>query len=113
MIVHAGIPVTACSDPVVGDVLALIEKHSVSQSGPHAVHSTDFRFVDWFGEKHSVTARQAAAVRVLWEDWKKGAPDVGQEILLAEARLLAKRLHDDRFWIDEEQLSDTLNRRII
>jgi hypothetical protein len=45
-------------------------------------HSEDFRSVRWFGETYSFTAKQAPVVRLLWEHWAKGTPDVGDETLL-------------------------------
>lgn len=52
-----------------------------SPSAP--AHSPDFRSVNWFGTVYSFTGNQAAAVRVLWEAWEAGAPDVGDETLLS------------------------------
>ena len=46
-------------------------------------HSPDFRSVKWYGETYSFTASQAAVVRVLWEAWKQGTPDVGNQTLAA------------------------------
>jgi len=45
-------------------------------------HSTDFRSVLWFGVPYSFTANQAPVVKLLWENWKKRTPDVGDETLL-------------------------------
>lgn len=45
-------------------------------------HSEDFRSVLWFGVNYSFTANQAAAVKMLWSNWKNGTPDVGDATLL-------------------------------
>jgi hypothetical protein len=47
-----------------------------------AAHSDDFRSVRWYGKTYSFTAKQAPAVMLLWENWAKGTPDVGDETLL-------------------------------
>jgi hypothetical protein len=39
-------------------------------------HSRDFRTVAWFGTTYTFTASQSLAVRVLWEEWENGTPDV-------------------------------------
>ncbi len=46
------------------------------------VHSDDFRSVNWFGTSYSFTANQAPVVRMLWENWDRGTPEVGNETLL-------------------------------
>ena len=45
------------------------------------VHSDDFTSVVWHGKSHSFTKTQARAVRILWENWERGTPTVGQETL--------------------------------
>ncbi len=45
-------------------------------------HSVDFRSLKWFGETYSFTANQAPVVKVLYEHWENGTPDVGSETLL-------------------------------
>jgi hypothetical protein len=45
-------------------------------------HSADFRSVNWFGVSYSFTALQAACVRVLWEAWENGTPEVSGERIL-------------------------------
>ena len=59
-----------------------------------ARHSPDFRSVHWFGVSYSFTALQGAMVRILWEAWEDGTPDVGQERLLEEAGSEANRIRD-------------------
>ncbi len=44
-------------------------------------HSSDFRSVRWNDELYSFNASQAPAVRLLWENWTLGTPDVGDESL--------------------------------
>lgn len=48
----------------------------------YPTHSLDFRLVCWWGESYSFTARQARAVKVLWDAWKTDTPDVCDETLL-------------------------------
>ncbi len=57
-------------------------------------HSTDFRSVHWFGTDYAFTATQAAAIKLLWEAWEDGTPDVGQETLLEAAGSSGNRLRD-------------------
>ncbi len=57
-------------------------------------HSADFRSVHWFNTDYTFTSSQAAVVGVLWIAWENGTPDVGQETILAEAKLDTKRLPD-------------------
>jgi hypothetical protein len=45
-------------------------------------HSPDFRSVNWFGVSYAFTPLQAACVRVLWEAWENGTPEVSGERLL-------------------------------
>jgi len=53
------------------------------------VPSTDFRSVRWFGEVYSFTANQAPVVKLLFEHWELGAPDVGDDTLLSAVDLEA------------------------
>jgi hypothetical protein len=46
------------------------------------VPSIDFRSVRWFGKEYTFTANQALVVKVLWQHWEAGTPDVGDETLL-------------------------------
>lgn len=59
---------------------------------PAAVHSPDFRSVNWFGKQYPFTGNQAAAVRLLWEAWQSGAPDVGGETLIQAADASTQRI---------------------
>lgn len=59
--------------------------------GP-ARHSGDFRSVHWYGEYYFFTANQARVVRILWEAWKHGTPEVGDAYLLTEADVSGDRL---------------------
>ena len=58
------------------------------------VHSPDFRSVNWFGEVYSFTETQAAVVRVLWEAWERGTPDIGDRVLRNASGGNADRLAD-------------------
>ncbi|MCK6484913.1 MAG: hypothetical protein L6R00_12360 [Phycisphaerae bacterium] len=61
---------------------------------PSARHSPDFRSVHWYGTAYSFTALQAPCVKVLWEAWENGTPDVGNGTILAEAGTDESRLPD-------------------
>jgi hypothetical protein len=45
-------------------------------------HSTDFRSAYWYGQTFAFTANQAACVRIWWEHWERGTPDVGDATVL-------------------------------
>jgi hypothetical protein len=45
-------------------------------------HGDDFRSVRWRGQSYSFTAKQAPAVKLLWQNYHQGTPDVGDETLL-------------------------------
>ena len=49
---------------------------------PSVSHSPDFRSVKWFGSQYSFTVNQAPVIRLLYENYQKGTPDVGDETLL-------------------------------
>jgi len=55
---------------------------SPSRANQSATHSDDFHSVIWFGTRYDFNATQSQVVRVLWENWEKGTPDVGKERLL-------------------------------
>ena len=57
-----------------------------------ARHSIDFRSVLWFGTAYSFTASQAACIRILWQAWENGTPDIGQETVTEAAGLDTPRL---------------------
>jgi len=62
------------------------------QTNEEARHSADFRSVNWFGQEYTFTANQAACIRLLWEAWESGAPEVGGDTLLVEAESDQRRL---------------------
>lgn len=59
-----------------------------------ARHSSDFRSVHWFGTDCTFTGTQAAVVRLLWEAWEDGTPEVSQATLLEAADSSTERLRD-------------------
>lgn len=67
-------------------------------SNPAAVapctHSEDYRSVRWYGQPYSFTALQAAVVKLLWEAWQGGTPEVGQAVLLEAAGSAGSRVRD-------------------
>jgi hypothetical protein len=85
-------PVTRLADAVNGAVTGLRQHSEVSRCTEPARHSTDFRSVHWYGADYSFTPNQAACVRMLWEAWENGTPDVGGDTLLSEADVETRRL---------------------
>jgi hypothetical protein len=73
--------------------MALNQLRGLLQSGPAgedrrtAAHSPDFRCINWYGTEYTFTPNQAAIVKILWEAWENGTPDVGQETLRAQAEV--------------------------
>lgn len=65
-----------------------------SDSSSGNVHSDDFRVVRWFGTTYYLTASQARIVSILWKNWERGTPDVGDTTLLEAARCETNRLRD-------------------
>lgn len=59
---------------------------------PLVSHSEDYRSVLWFGEQHTFTPNQAACVKILWEHWEQGTPDVGNATILDTADVSGNRL---------------------
>ncbi len=59
-----------------------------------AKHSTDYHSVLWYGTEYKFTNTQAACVKVLWEAWEQGTPDVGQAAILEEVDSDRRRLSD-------------------
>jgi hypothetical protein len=58
------------------------------------IYSPDFRSVLWRRQPYRFTPRQAEVVAVLFDVFKSGAPEVGQDYLLAKAESDAHRLAD-------------------
>jgi hypothetical protein len=59
-----------------------------------ARHSPDFRSVCWYETDYSFTENQAGIIRVLWEAWENGTPDVGHRCLLSQAGIDSARVQD-------------------
>lgn len=59
-----------------------------------AAHSDDFRSVRWFGETYSFSAQQAACIKILWDNWEQGTPDVSGEYLLETCDSSSARVTD-------------------
>jgi hypothetical protein len=57
-------------------------------------HGPDFRSVDWCGREYPFTKAQAACVKVLWEAWENGTPEVGNYTILQAAKSEQSRLQD-------------------
>jgi len=65
-----------------------------SPGNTEARHSLDFRSVHWFGTDYSFTPNQAAAVKILWEHWENGTPEVGGDTLATNIESAARRARD-------------------
>lgn len=63
---------------------------------PLVSHSVDFRSITFGGETFSFSPNQAAAMRVLYENWDRGAPEVADETVLfaIDAEAPPARLRD-------------------
>ena len=57
-----------------------------------ARHSPDFRSAHWYGADYAFTGNQAAVVKILWEAWENGTPEVSDAHLLTKAESDCKRL---------------------
>jgi hypothetical protein len=44
-------------------------------------HSDDFASVIWYGKKYTFTKMQAAAIKVLWENWENKTPEVSEKTI--------------------------------
>jgi hypothetical protein len=56
--------------------------HSIAEN---CAHTSDFLSVVWYGQPHSFTSSQAAAIRLLWAGMENGDSDVPEELLLDAA----------------------------
>ena len=65
------------------DFVTAYSNHEPPLLGP--AHSADYRSVNWFGKEYSFTPIQAACIKLLWENWEQGTPDVGGQTLLESA----------------------------
>jgi hypothetical protein len=73
-------------------VPATKEKKAKSKSAEPCRHAPDYRSVRWYGRSYSFTANQAACIKVLWEAWEKGVPEVGDHAVLERAGIVSDRL---------------------
>jgi hypothetical protein len=74
--------------------LELLPEETRKTSPEGCTHSSDFRSVCWFGAAYVFTPGQAAVVKVLWEQWERGTPDIGEAAILEEAEVQSRRLMD-------------------
>lgn len=61
---------------------------------PRPHHSPDFATVQWNGELHRLTPIQAELVRLLWDAWEAGTPEISQDYLLEQVGSKSNRLSD-------------------
>ena len=66
----------------------IVEAFAEKSAGP------GFASVRWDGRHFTFSANQAAVVRLLWEAWQAGTPDVHQSKLLEDTDSESKRLAD-------------------
>lgn len=59
-----------------------------------ALHSDDFRTVNWYGTEYIFTFTQAECVRVLWEEWARGTPEVSEVTIQSKMGRRCGRLRD-------------------
>ncbi len=57
-------------------------------------HSIDFACVRFDGTLYSFTATQSKVVKLLWEAWKNGTPNVRQDTLMEGVDCESKRISD-------------------
>lgn len=58
------------------------------------LHSDDFRSVVWLGTPYTFTKNQAACVKVLWEAWTAGTPELEGLTVVTRADVAQTRLID-------------------
>lgn len=93
--------ITVCG-PGASAVFQLPEGSDVATVGPseptpapsEVAHSDDFRSVRWHGRNSSFTPTQAACVKLLWQAWEQGVPDVVGPRLLDVAGSECVRVSD-------------------
>jgi hypothetical protein len=61
---------------------------------PRCRHSVDFRDVVWNGVSYKFGRLQAISVKVMWQAWENGTPELGQRTILAEAGSDSTKLVD-------------------
>ena len=57
-------------------------------------HSRDFASVSWHGQSYTFSPSQAAAVKLLWQAWRNGTPELRQETILQAVSSDGNRLSD-------------------
>lgn len=68
--------------------------HESPPSLPARRASPDFRSIHWDGHPYKFTELQAAVVKVLWEAWESGLPELAQETLRTAAHVDTDRLSE-------------------
>ena len=48
---------------------------------PEVAHSDDFRCVRWYGVEYTFSPQQAACVKLLYEHWERGTPEISADFL--------------------------------
>jgi hypothetical protein len=73
---------------------AVVEFPFPVECGPCS-HSPDFSSIVWFGKSYGrFSPPQAAVLRLLWEAWEAGTPEVGGQYLLAEVESGGRKMSD-------------------
>ncbi len=71
-----------------------LPNHDQERLTQETLHSPDFRSVNWFGRKYTFTGTQAACVKLLWENWEQGTPELAEPTILDSAGTSGDRLRD-------------------
>jgi hypothetical protein len=58
---------------------------TTASPAPEFTHSADYRSITWKNERYSLTGQQAAIVKVMYETWERGNPELGDGSILEDA----------------------------
>jgi len=72
--------------------LSALQAESRKPPTKDARYSGDYRSVYWFGQNYAFTANQAACIRLLWEAWENGTPELSAAWILEKADIAQERL---------------------
>lgn len=67
---------------------------STQKGAGNTWHNEDFTSVCWYGNAYSFSPTEAACVRVLWERWEQGVPEIHHGEILAKSGSQSSRLID-------------------
>lgn len=58
-----------------------LRKAAAAKLANRVACSDDFHSVRWFGVEHTFSAQQAAVVKILYQHWERGTPEIGGDYL--------------------------------